>query len=81
MSGETTTDGMDEPSNNPLVTVLLDNAGFTGVELSLGNKKHSSESNHGPQGSAEEKTRSRGHKKRNGNTVTCQLSEILPIPG
>ena len=39
MLGETTTDGMDELSNNPLVTVLLDNAGFTGVELSLGNKE------------------------------------------
>ena len=39
MLGETTTDGIDELSNNPLVTVLLDNAGFTGVELSLGNKE------------------------------------------
>ena len=39
MLGETTTDGMDALSNNPLVTVLLDNAGFTGVELSLGNKE------------------------------------------
>ena len=39
MLGETTTDGMDELRNNPLVTVLLDNAGFTGVELSSGNKE------------------------------------------
>ena len=30
---------MDELSNNPLVTILLDNAGFMGVELSLGNKE------------------------------------------
>lgn len=34
-----TTDDIQELSINPLVPVLLDNAGFTGVVLSLGNKE------------------------------------------